>query len=266
MKSYPVLVKRPDPATGELIEQTVPADHFKAKLPRLPKLDETRIELVQRGTDIGPTGRSVIYMIGHREEEIAFWEAHANCLTREERSKLARGQATAVQRPLEPAWCKGQRVDVANNVEAEVLEVEENLQGHRTTFRVVDFRPLLPKRVVGGGIRPQVDEFGYPKELTDDEKERARVDGAYTRSAELAVPGVDDELDDKLHQRLNAEASMKTAMQGSHGRVRASKLDLERRLADARAKHRRSTERYLERQIKSLDGKEEKKGDERMAA
>jgi hypothetical protein len=257
VRAAPITIKRPDPETGEVIEEQVSADRFKPKLPRLPNVDESRITLIKHGNVIGPTGRSVIYMIDHREAEIAYWEAYATSLTREERTQLAGGQATSVLRPIPASWRKGDRVDIASNVEAEVFETEETLKGHRTIFRIVDFRPLLPKRIVGGSSKPRTDDQGYATEVTKKEEERARVDGAYTTSRALAVSDTEDELDDKLHQRLHAEASMANAMKGAKRRVRVSKLQLEQRLADARKKHRRSTVRYLERQIASMEDKQE---------
>ncbi len=260
MKSQPITVTRVDPETGELQgePEKVPADHFKPKLPKAPKLDESRLTLVQRGTAIGPTGPSVIYMTSHREKELAYWEAHASCLTREERRDIANGRTTSVLRPIPPAWSKGDCVDVADKIEATVVEMEFTHRGHRSVFCVLDCRPWYLKQTVGGGSRPKVDEYGYPAELNDGEKERARVDGAYTRSASLAVPDSGDVMDDKLTARLHAEQSMSNALKQWKGRARTSKIRLEHRLLDARNKNRRSTVRYLERQLDKIEEKDEK--------
>ncbi len=258
MKPAPITLTRVDPETGELQGEPkkVPADHFKPKPPKLPKLDESKITLIQRGSAIGPTGRSVVYMATHREHEIAYWEAHGASLTQDERRDFASGRATAVLRPIPPAWQKDDRVDVADKIEATVFETEETLRGHRTVFRVLDCRPWYLKQTVGGGTRPKVDQYGYPAELNDGEKERARVDGAYTRSASLAVPDSGDVMDDKLTARLHAEQSMGNALKQWKGRARTSKLQLEQRLAEAHRKHRRSTARHLQRQLDQLEEKE----------
>lgn len=252
LKSGKLRVVKPNPQTGEVTEAIVEADHFKPRQPRLPARTELREFPCQPGW-------IPLHVFDRLEPEADFWAAHGKTLTREERSQIAGGRTSSVQRPVEPEWVKGDKLRAANNVDVEVIETEENLRGYRTVFRVIDFRPLLPKRIVGGSSKPKTDEQGYPVDHMDEtEEQRARVDGAYTTSRALAVADTDDELDDKLHQRLHAEASMARAMSGAKRRKRVTLIAIEERLNIARKKYRAGEVRYLERQKESLKRKEEK--------
>jgi hypothetical protein len=262
VKASPIKITRFDPRTGEVVGESeqVAHDHFKPKLPKHPKLDQTRISLVMRGESSGPTGHSVIHMLDYRELEIEYWEAHASTLTKAERSNLANARSMSSLRPIKPSWEVGERIEVVTNVTAEVLEVVESFRGWGTVFKVSDFRPWYMKQIVGGSRRPKTDEQGYAAPVDKAEEEAARVDGNYTRSRHLAVPDTEDSdvMDDKLHQRLHAEAAMGNALKQWRGRARTSKMRLEQRLVDARKKNRRSTVRYLERQLEALDDKRKK--------
>lgn len=253
-----ITIKRFDPKTGEMLgePEQVDVDHFKPKLPKPPTLEEDRKGILRPDGEIINTSAGVLYMFRYREEEVAFWEAHATILTKPERSNLANGRSTSSLRPIKPEWEVGDCIEVATNVIAEVIELIEGYRGWGTVFKVSDFRPWYMKQIVGGSRRPKTDEDGYAAPVNKAEEEAARVDGAYTRSRHLAVPDSEDAdvMDDKLHQRLHAEASMGNALKQSKRRVRASKMQLEQRLADARAKHQRSTVKVLERKIKAADG------------
>lgn len=262
MKAAPITIKRFDPSTGELAPgvELVRADHFAPKLPRLPRLDESRISMVERKASIGPTGRSVIAMIDHREAEIEYWEAHSTCLSREEKRALLNGKSSLL-RPIPPGWKVGDVIEVTNNVTAEVLEIDGGYRGYGIVLKVADFRPWYMKRIVGGSRKPKTDEQGYAAPVDKREEESARIDGSYTRSRALAVPDEEDAdvMDDKIHQRLHAEASMKQAMAGSQNRRRTTLMELEQKRLDALKNHRRSTVRHLDRRIASLKSKTEKK-------
>jgi hypothetical protein len=260
LKRGQVKVTRPDSETGEQIIEKVRADHFKPKLPKLPKVNEERKGIVCPDGEVIHTPAGVLYVFAVREEEIAYWEAHATTLTKEERSNLANARSTSSLRPIKPEWEIGERIEVATNVTAEVLEVVESFRGWGTVFKVSDFRPWYMKQVVGGSRQPRSDEQGYAAPVNKAEEEAARIDGNYTRSRHLAVPDTEDSdvMDDKLHQRLHAEAAMGNALKQWRGRARTSKMRLEQRLVDARKNHRRSTVRYLERQLEALDSKRKK--------
>jgi hypothetical protein len=244
-----VRVIAPDPETGERTVAIVDHEVLRPPAKTKPRPLEPRVSPCWAGW-------SAIHLIDHRLRIIDFWEEHAASLTKEECSDLANKRASAILRPAEcpPSWCKGDILKVANNVEAEVREMEVTGRGHRTVLRVIDYRPWLMKQTVGGSSRPRTDKHGYASEPTDREKERARIDGNYTRSAAQAVPETDDVMDDKLAQRIHGEASMKTALAQSKGRVRISKMRLEQRLLDARTKHQTSTVKVLERKLKAAYG------------
>jgi hypothetical protein len=255
MKASPITIKRFDPKTGEVQGEAeqVDADHFKPKLPKPPVLREPRPSPCR-------AGQAALHMHDHREEVIAYWEAHASILTKEERSNFANGRSTSSLRPIKPEWQEGDCIEVTTNVTAEVLEVVESFRGWGTVFKVSDFRPWYMKQIVGGSRRPKTDEDGFAAPVNKAEEEAARVDGNYTRSRHLAVPDSEDGdvMDSKLHQRLHAEASMKIAMQGAKRRKRATLLSIETRIAEARKKYRSGEVRYLEREKKSLERKAEK--------
>lgn len=239
MRASRIKVRKPDPATGELVEEVVPADHFASKLPARPKPRPQREFPCSRAWQ-------ALHAFDHLEAEAEYWAAHSDCLSREERRLLA-SEHSSVLRPVRPTWRKGEVLRVANNVEAKVGATEWTLRGWRTVFKVTDHRAWLLKQTVGGGGRPRVDAHGYPADLTSVEKDRARVDGAYTRSPALSVPDAGEVMDDKLHRHLHAEQSMANAMKQTKQRIRLDGMRLEMRLDEARKKKWRSTVRYLER-------------------
>lgn len=250
-----VRVTTPDKETGEIIERVIPAKDFRPKLPSAPKVDERRITLVQRGDTIGPTGRSVVYMASHREREIAYWAAFANILTPVERRALAKGDAASVLRPLPPAWEVGDRMFVAANMEAEVIEATESPRGYGTVFKVHDYRVMYLKRGVLGSGPAKSDEDGYAPVLTPTEKARASQESAYTGSASQAIDEAGAVMDEEALRRIHSEKSAADTITQGKGRVQVTEGRLLRRLAEARAKNRSSTVRHLERELGRLRAK-----------
>jgi hypothetical protein len=251
-----VRVSKLDKETGEIIERVIPAKDFRPRPPRFPKLDDRLITMVQRQDSEGPTGRSVIAMFAHREALIAYWAYYAHILTRDERQQLARGKSTSILRDLPPAWEVGDRMFVAANMEAEVTEVAESVRGYGTVFRVHDYRELLLKRGVLGSDVPKTDEDGYAPELTPEEKEKARINSAFTTSSSQAVDDAGAIMDPDAYQRIHPEQDVGNTLSQSRGRVQVTKGRLLRRLEEARGKHRRSTVRHLERELKRLAEKD----------
>ena len=188
--------------------------------------------------------------------EAEYWSYFAHKLTRQERADLRSGRATAILRPVEPVWEKGEVLQLSAKQSVRVESFTRTLKGWRTEVVFEDFRSFFMKSTVGGGSTPKTDEDGYAAEPTADEIERARLDGAYTQTEDQAVPDGGEVLEDKLHRRLHAGADMKRALAHSTGKVRVDRLSLERRLADARKKHQRSTVKVLERKLKAAKASE----------
>lgn len=251
-----VRVIKPNPETGEIIERVIPQRDFRPQLPSRPKVDHRRVAMVARkgadGPTEGPTGRSVVYLIGHREREIEYWEAHRITLTRQERRQLAAGEVASTLRPIRPDWQPGERFHLVSDMEAEVLEVTESPRGYGTIFRVHDHRLRYLKRGVIGSEVPKTDEHGFAPELTPTEIERAHQESAYTTNPSKAVDEAGAIMDEDAYQRIHGEQSATNAVVQSKGRVKVSEARLLERLAEAQAKHRRSTVRHLERQLESL--------------
>jgi hypothetical protein len=200
-----------------------------------------------------------------RAEE-AYWAYFAHKLTREERRDLVNGSIVAIIRPVEPVWEKGEVLELNGKQSARVEAITRVLKGWRTEVVIEDFRTFYMKHIVGGSSKPRTDGHGFAAEPTDDEKERARLDGAYVQTEAQAVPEGGEVLEDKLHRRLHQEQSMRNALTQSKGRVRVSRFLLEERLNEARKKHRTSTVRHLERQLENLSRKQGKDPTEDAAA
>lgn len=193
------------------------------------------------------------------QAETDYWAYYAHRLTREERTGLANGRLVAIVRPVEPVWEKGDLLEITGKQSARVGAITRTLKGWRTEIVIQDFRTFYMKRTVGGSSQPKTDEQGYAADPTEGEIERARFDGAYTQTEDQAVPEGGEVLEDKLHRRLHAEASMEKAMGQAKKRKQATEAQLEAALAEARAKHRKSTARHLERRLASLRGKSVKR-------
>jgi hypothetical protein len=251
-----VRVIKPDKETGEIIERVIPAKDFRPKPPAFPKLDERLITLVHRKDSQGPTGKSVIAMFAHREAVIAYWAYYAHILTREERREMARGKSTSVLRDLPASWKVGDRMFVAANMEAEVTEITESVRGHGAVFRVHDHREVLLKRGVLGDVIPKTDKHGYAAAVTPQQKEKAGIESAYTTSASQAIDEAGAVMDEAAFRRIHIEQSADNALTQSKGRVQVTKGRLRRRIVEAKAKHRTSTERHLQRQLDRILEKE----------
>jgi hypothetical protein len=266
LPSGKVRVTTPNPETGEIIERVIPAKSLRPKPPKepvAPQLDERLITIVKRGEVWGATGRSVVAVTAHREallhyREIllpGYWAHFSNHLRRDEQRKLARGEGMAVVRPVAPHWEIGDRMYVAADMEAEVIKLTQNDEGYATVFKIYDYREVLLKRGVLGDDIPQTDKHGYPPELTPTEKERARLEGAYTTSPARAVNEAGAVMDEAAIRRIHADQSASNAVTQSNGRVQVTKGRLLRRIAEAKAKHRTSTVRHLERELERLEVK-----------
>lgn len=251
-----VRVLRPDPQTGELIEEVVTAATFRPRPPRRPRMRASR-----RMSGPGAAGVLWLTVYEHREKELLYWLAYRHRLTPQERAAIVDG-ATSVIRPIDQEWVPGEVLDVAHNVTAEVIETtwlkrrlggpfDRDLQ-FRTSLRVRDRRPLLLRRgVIGSGTQP-VDTIGAPLPPTMAELEQARIDSAYTSSPSRAIDDAGEEIDDSLHRRLHAHQPAANARR--QGRLtRAQKIErLERRIGEANEKFERKKVRMLERQLEGL--------------
>lgn len=232
-KPSPVLVRRPEPATGELVEETRPANSFGVQLPSKPTTPDP---------------------YAWRD----FWGAHSEFLTREERRKLAKGRTQAALRPLEfkPAWQKGDVLDVASHLQAEVLKIDWSRDGYITHFRLIDHRPLLMAQTMGGAGTPWVDEHGYPVQYSESVKEASRIDGAYTRSISQGVADAGEVLDEAVLKRLHADTAIGSARKRRRNRVHVDLGRLETRLEEAKVKHWSTG--HIERQIAKLKARKSK--------
>lgn len=247
MKPAPITIRKPDPATGEVLQGTVPADHFKPKLPVRPRFDVNRAPTWPRLR----TAAGALYVIAYREAEEAYWLAHAECLTSTELRKITRGRGVLV-RPIDPRWEPGRVFQVSDFISATVAETTRLIDGFRITLRIFDSRPLYPRRVASA----PPERRGVKRDESKGAIEAARIDGGYTTSRAQAVPGTDEEIDDKLRRRLVEEGQLKTAMQGTLNRERQKKMSVEMRLAAARRKGHKGTVRYLERMKAHHEGRE----------
>lgn len=251
-----VRVVKPNPETGEIIERVIPAKDFRPKLPSLPRIDDRRITVIERqtdnGTTSGATGRSVAYMTAIRELELEYWEAHGHILTRAERRQLADAESTSILRPIPPVWSVGDRFYVASSMEAEVAELTESARGYGTVFRVHDHRVRYLRRGVIGPAASKTDEHGFAPTVTPDEEVKTRLESAYTTSPSQSIDEAGGIMDEDAYQRIHSEQSATTALTGSKKRVSLTESRLLERLAEAQAKHRTSTVRYLERQLESI--------------
>lgn len=261
-----VRVHTHNPDTGEIIERVIPAKSYRPKPPKEPaepQLDERRITVVKRGDSYGPTGRSVVAMIDHRERLIdhkaalgVYWAFYSNHLRRDEQGKLARLETCSILRPVEPCWQIGDRMYIAASMEAEVLEMTESSRGFGTVFLIHNNRDHYLKRGVLGDWAPKTDGEGYAPGLTKHEEERARLDGAYTTNHDGSVDDGGIILDPDAARRLHPDKEAADALAQNKGRVELTKGRLQTRLAEAKAKNRTSTVRYLQRQLESLKKKE----------
>jgi hypothetical protein len=188
--------------------------------------------------------------------EAEYWSYFAHKLTRRERADLRSGRAAAILRPVEPAWGKGEILQLSAKQSVRVESFTRTLKGWRTEVVLQDFRSFFMKSTVGGSSVPKTDEDGYAAEPTSDEIERARLDGAYTQTEDQAVPDGGEVLEGKLHRRLHAAADMKRALAHSTRKVRADRLSIERQLQEARKKYQRSTVKVLERKLKAAKSHE----------
>jgi hypothetical protein len=232
-KPAPVRVVRPDPKTGELIEEIRPANSFGVQLPSKPTKPDP-------------------------DAWRNFWGAHSECLSREERRKIARGLSQASLRPLEfkPAWQKGDVLEVASGLSAEVMSLSWSRDGYVTLFRLVDHRPLLMAQTMGGAGVPWVDENGYPVTYSESVKEAARIDGAYTRSTSQGVADAGEVLDESVLKRLHADTAIGSARKRKRKRVHVDLDRAETRLEEAKAKHWATG--HIERQIAKLKARRTK--------
>jgi hypothetical protein len=251
-----VRVIKPNKETGEIIERVIPAKSLRPRPPKHPgEIDFRRVDWVAREGGEGVTGRSVVYVLSHREAEQDYWEFFAHHLNRDEQRHLAKDDdSNSILRPFPPAWKPGDRMYIAKDMEAEVVEVTESVRGYGTVFKVHDHRVLYMKRgVIGGGGKPQVDEHGYPIVLTASEEEKARIESAYTGSASQSVDEGGGVMTDKEYQRIHSEQSASNAVRQRTGKVSKTKGGLRKRLAEAEAKNQRSTVIYLRRQLAALE-------------
>lgn len=186
--------------------------------------------------------------------QVDYWAYYAEKLTREERADLASGRIVAIVRPVPPVWKRGDLLPITAKMSARVGMITRVLKGWRTEVTIQDFRTFFMKRTVGGSSKPRTDEQGYAADLTADEIERARLDGAYTQTEEQAVPDGGEVLEDKLHRRLHQEQSMGNALKQAKGRRKVTMARLEERLEEARRKHWATG--HIERQIERQKEKE----------
>lgn len=152
-----------------------------------------------------PRSLEVLAVLARREREAVFWERHAKVLTREEKRRIAKGEAGLLVRPLEPGWKAGDRLPVAQNLTIEVTGVRWSRQSYLTTFSVQDFRPLFVRRAVPVFDPPALDEHGEPIPPTELAIAEARIDGNYTRDAGRGVSGAGEAVDPETQERITAE-------------------------------------------------------------
>jgi hypothetical protein len=251
-----VIVKRPDPKTGELIEEVVRPQHFKPRPSRRPRPRRpARIS--------GPGAAGLHWLAVHdlREREALYWMGYRHRLTHQEREAIAAG-ATSVVRPIEQEWETGELLEVALNLTAEVIETtwlkrrvggpfDVDLQ-YRTSFRVSDSRPFLLRRGVIGLGAPPVDKIGDPVLATKDEIDQARVDSAYTESPSRSIDGAGEEIDGTLHRQLHRHQPAANAKRQAKLTLAQRIEQIERRLCEARDRHERKKVRMIERQLENL--------------
>jgi hypothetical protein len=152
-----------------------------------------------------PRSLEVLAVLAEREREAAFWDRHDKVLTREEKRRLAKGEAGLIARPVEPGWQVGERLQVARNLTIEVTGVRWSREHYLTTFSVQDFRPLFVRRAVPVFDPPALDEHGEPLPPNEKAIAEARLDGNYTRDAARGVRGAGEAVDLETQERISAE-------------------------------------------------------------
>ncbi|HEV2791773.1 MAG TPA: hypothetical protein VGV69_10780 [Solirubrobacterales bacterium] len=152
-----------------------------------------------------PRSLEVLAALAAGEREAEFWEKHAEALTREERRRIAKGEAGVLARPLEPGWKVGDRLPVARNLTIEVTGVRWRRESYLTTFSVQDFRPLFVRRAVPVFDPPALDEHGEPIPPNEKAIADARLDGNYTRDAARGVAGAGEAVDLETQERISRE-------------------------------------------------------------
>lgn len=157
-------------------------------------------------------GRLVVEHIDRAEREVDFWLEHQDRLTREECYRIARGDYGSLIRPFEPEWPAEEWLDVATNLWIRPKPPAWRRGHYRIVFDVRDFRARLPRRVPQVFDPPELDDHGRPLKPTPTAIAEARLIGSYTAAAELAVPDVADEPDDKYLELFAAEAGAKRVL------------------------------------------------------
>jgi hypothetical protein len=152
-----------------------------------------------------PRSLEVLAAIAKGELEAAYWERHADSLTKPEKRRIAKGEAGVVVRPVEPGWKVGDKLPVARNLTIEVTGVRWRRDGYLTTFSIQDFRPLFVRRAVPVFDPPALDEYGDPLPPNEKAIADARLDGNYTRDAGRGVPGAGEAVDLETQEKISAE-------------------------------------------------------------
>jgi hypothetical protein len=260
VSASPIRITRFDPQTGEMLvdpktkailEEVIPARDFRPQPPKFPTApDESKITLVKRGRVSGPTGRSVVAMTSYRWAIVEFWGFHAHILARHERATLLRSGGSSVLRPIAPEWKIGDRMYLASDIEAEVVEMTESERGFGTVFRIHDYRMMYLRRGVIGTDTPKTDKQGFAAPLDPGREKQAAIDSAYTRVASQAVHDSGAVMDPHAYEQIHADRSSHRALTQSKRRRKLSVGQLEARLREAEDKNQQATVKVLKRKLK----------------
>lgn len=171
MKPAPVLVKRPDPVTGELVEEVRPAASFRKEQQPLPISDEVRLGILA-GEQPGIT-----------------W-------AEDEEPSLELGQLVQLSSRI-------------SFVVTRMTKTKSG--GRRAHYLVIDDRPTIPRRVPLMFELPALDEYGDPIQPSKEAIEAAAIDGNYCQSNSLAVPDIAEEVDINYRRSLGVSARARVA-------------------------------------------------------
>ena len=181
--------------------------------------------------------RQTLADIAWSELEVEFWERHADRLTLDERSRIAHGDRRSLHRPIEPEWSTEDWLPVASNLWIKPAEamVRESRQVYLTPtgrraratyiipFSVRDHRPRLirrnPHAVDFAAIKGGLDEYGTPRQVSEQDGAEAEEASHYTSSSARAIPDAGEAIDREAQELYAAEAAVKRA-RGDSDQVR----------------------------------------------
>lgn len=211
-------------------------------------------------------GWSFIRELDRLYDDAEFWERYADRLHPDEAAAIAEGDIGILKRPVEPTWTAGEWLEVRSNLWMRPHKPKFTHRGWRITFDLRDFRTHLVRRVPPMFDPPELDSYGEPIPPRAGAIMRARLDGSYTASHELAVPEDDEapdpiEIDDyrasreskarQVQAQADLIAAAENVMAAIKERAEASP-DFQRKGRLTLHRIRRELDRFIERERRKV--------------